>query len=136
MSATVTQESNDYSNELRTVEFQITASASDGSIPDTAVIDSIFPRIQGWFLISAEAIPGTPPPSNNADLQVNNEHGLDILGGNGTDLISSTVAQAAVPSIGSHNTRMGIHSGLSISVSGNSVSSAKITIILNFARCS
>lgn len=129
----VRQSYKEYGNNVRTIIFDCLGDASDGSIANTEMTDKIYRRVQGWSLDSVEAVPGSIAP-DAADVVINDEHGLDVLGGNGTNLIHATNAQATIPSIDSQNKRIPMKGKFTLGVTNQATVSATYLIILTFVR--
>jgi hypothetical protein len=119
-----------YAENVREIVFQCVGDSANGSIPNTEMDKPSYEIAQGWFLDSVETVPGSPAPTADSDVVVNDEHGLDLLNGNGTDLLNDTAVKAVVPSIGGQNKRVPVRGKLTIGVSGQSVNLAQYKIIL------
>ncbi|MCP3924930.1 MAG: hypothetical protein GY714_20315 [Desulfobacterales bacterium] len=129
----VRQSYQEYGPDIRTITFDCLCDAGDGSIADTALTDDMYKRVQGWSLDSVESVPGGTAP-DAADVVINDEHGLDVLGGNGTGLIHATDTKATIPNIDSQNKRIPMKGKLTLSVANQATVSATYLIILTFVR--
>ena len=112
--------------ELRWMQYQGTADASDGSLPDYTVKGFL-----GYFLYSVETWPGDPAPDDATDLTLSDATtGEDLLGANGTDGIDATSSLTLIPKSAASDTLYTppVKGNLTLSVSNNSVNSAIINI--------
>ena len=130
----VRQSYKEYGNNIRTIIFDCLGDASNGSIANTEMSDKIYRRVQGWSLDSVEAVPSAVTAPDAADVVINDEHGLDVLGGNGASLIHATDAQATIPSVDSQNKRIPMKGKFTLGVANQATASAKYLIILTFVR--
>lgn len=87
--------------------------------------------IRGRSLRSVEAYPGSPAP-DAADITVSDAAGLDLLNGNGTSLISATLAVANYPLIDDLGATIPIRGVLSIALANQTTNGAKFTLKLTF----
>ncbi len=106
------------------------AADSSAVAPAAKTIDASVYGISGWYLYSAKTVPGTPAPTPNYDIVINDANGFDITGGKLADRHTSAVE---LVNIGTATHGYPIVNGdLSFVVSGNSVNSATGTLILTF----
>lgn len=134
MAGRVTQLAKLYSENVREIIFHCIADAADGSVPDTEFDNEVYKSAQGFFLDSVEIVPGATGPTADSDLVVEDEHGLDILGGNGADLIENATVAATIPKVDSQVKRVPIRGKLTSKVTNNSVNSAVFDIIFVLVR--
>lgn len=122
------------------VLLECTGDAADGTVPN-----KVLTGLNGWFIYSIAAWPksGGTAPTNSSDVVLNDEHGEDLLGGNGTDLISATVKKTALPKATFAGTNlfhlipsaMGSFTGdLTLVQTNQAVHSAQWYILLAFTR--
>lgn len=110
------------------------AGAFPATIINPLAVDSVGSLfdIRGLKLYSVKAIPGTTAPTDATDLTITDEYGIDLLGGKGTDLIGATSktwipigpAGYALPAL--------ITGNVTVTITGNLIASAVITIVLEF----
>ena len=113
-----------------------TADAADGSVPDTdliAAIESSF-QLYGW-IEKIVTNPGTPAPTDDYDITLEDPEGVDVLGGAGNNRDSSNSEQA-IPLVDGVPTPswLGEPSTLTFKLSGNSVNSAQGKLIIYISR--
>lgn len=112
---------------VRVVRCSCTGDASDGSIPQQTL-----PTF-GGRLLALETNPGSPAPTSNYDVAINDQHGHDVLQGVGANRHTSSTEKVAVVYSGT-----AIHppvaqgDTLTLAVSGNSVASAVTEIDLYY----
>jgi len=106
--------------QVRRITITATADASNGSYPAIPV-----PGIDGR-LIQVATNPGSPAPTANWDLALNDEDGFDLTGGNGQNRHTTNTEQVALDKYISND------EGLSLVITGNSVNSAVIVIRLKY----
>lgn len=129
---TVTQTLMVHSTDRETLKItaDVTADASNGSVPATVLLRSggTVANTDGWAIVSVETDPGGTAPTDNWDLTITNPQGVDLLGGacanRDTSNSESCTPTALIP----------IDGNLTLNVSGNSVNSATIRIVVNLAR--
>jgi hypothetical protein len=105
--------------------------ADSGAVaPAALTINASTYGISGWYLYSAKTVPGSPSPTPNYDIVINDANGFDIAGGKLADRHTTAVE---IVNIGTATHGYPIVNGnLSFVVSGNSVNSATGTLILTF----
>jgi len=133
MAGRVTQIVKEYGEEVREVIYSCIGDSANGSIPDTEVSTEVYRQVQGMSLDSVEVVPGATAP-DAADVVVNDEHGLDVLGGNGTALIHATLPKATIPTIDSQNKRIPLRGKFTVGVANQATASALYKIIMVFVR--
>ena len=119
-----------------------TADSADGSVPNTDLVAAVEAlgdvpvafRLEGW-IEKIVTNPGTPAPTADYDITLEDPEGVDVLGGAGADR-SDTDAEQAVPLVGS--TKMpafiaGV-SSLTFKLAGNSVNSAEGRLVVYISR--
>lgn len=113
-----------------------TADAADHTLPDTVLNDlavdsngTLF-DIRGLKIYSLKCFPGSTPPTDATDLVIEDEYGIDLLGGKGTDFIDATTATwiTAGPSTSTLPTY--ITGDITAKITNNDVNSAEFTIVL------
>lgn len=108
-----------------------TGDAANGSFPATVLntLQTDF-RLEGLQFYSIKTIPGGTAPTDNSDITITDEYGVDLLGGKGTNLISATLKKWAL--FGPENFAVSalITGNTTITITNNVVNSAVITIIL------
>lgn len=122
------------------------ADSSDGSFPIISTSSqSVEPpgkgekhsysrEIRGWFLSKISVNPGSPAPSVNSSLYLNDSNGVDILGGAGETVIHNSNSTEVRPFVKGFPYSQPITTALSIIISRNSVNSADIIIRLILTR--
>jgi len=121
-------------NKVVSVKFSCTGDASDGSIPDTDIRADILSYISGWFLDIIVVNPGSVAPTVDSDVYIDDEDEVDLLNGNGVDLLHNTAAKACVPNTDGQNKRQPIRGTVTLDVDNQSVNSATYDIILVFVQ--
>lgn len=106
-------------NIFRVVTFTCVGDVSAGTIPDTPTTDAITAKIIGMYLLKAQIIPGTPAPTANSDVAINDANGIDMLGGNGTDQLDASGAKEAYPMINTKGGSQPVLGPLTLAVSNN-----------------
>jgi hypothetical protein len=130
MAGSVRQELVEYGRRCRVIKLHCVGDSVDGSIPDTSVLDRLKYRVAGWSLDSVKVYPGATGPTADSDLEVEDGDGLDMLGGEGTDLIKNSAASVTVPSRDSIRGPVPITGGMTIKVTNQAVASALYRIDL------
>ncbi len=140
--------------DLNILTFTWTASTTSAGVSATPTSSEISAAIAGSYLIMAKTVSGATPyiPTDEYDIAVTDQYGYDILGGalenSGVTatLLKSGVTRfgMAVPLAQSNIANSGVTriaiaapvdaSGVTLEVTGNSVVSAKGTVILYFSR--
>lgn len=112
------------------IQFDWTGDASTGSVPITAAGTgssttgvAIFAAMQGASVVSVETAPGSPAPTNGYSVAILDKSGADVLGG-AAATVSSTVAQSWSPALSAAP----LNNTVSLSITGQSVASAKGTV--------
>jgi hypothetical protein len=117
---------------IRVLKLIWVADDTTGLIPDRILDGITLEWVEGWFCFLLETIPGSPAPTADYDIVVEDAYGVDVVGGAWVDRSATTPEQTA-PSILS-----GIYGGRvcagpwTFKVSGNSVNSATATAYLYF----
>jgi hypothetical protein len=132
-----TQKMTNYSGGAVLVKFVCTGSATDGSIPNTAISSETMGSLVGkYYLYSVTTYPtsgGTAPDA--ADVTVL-QNGEDLLGGKGVNLINSSATYTTFP----YSTFMSMYrfqavvNTLTLTVANQGTNSANYTIELVFVR--
>jgi hypothetical protein len=118
---------------IKTVLIEWVADASDGSIPDAVLSGDYLAYIKGYHCYLAETDPGSPAPTDDYDIVVNNDFSVDIFGGRLADRDTANSEQTT-PDI---NTALGgrtIVTAITVSFSGNTVNSATGKLRLYFSN--
>jgi len=117
------------------VELTCTADAEAATYPETVVNTlsgvSDF-DLRGLKLYSVKAIPGDTAPTDATDLVIEDEYGVDLLGGRGADFIDASDKTwiAAGPA---KDTQPALITGnITVKITNNEINSAVTTIILEF----
>lgn len=106
--------------------FKCTADASTGSYPSTLVTAIVPSAVLGSRISTAEFAPGSPAPTANWSVTLSDSLGLDLLGGNGANQSATVTGGATIGSIPVTGT-------LTLAITGNSVNSAQVTIVVYIA---
>jgi hypothetical protein len=104
---------------------------ADGSVPQTDFGDTIIANIQGRYCLMAVTDPGVPVPTDQYDIEIRDEYGVDVFGGKLNNR-SSVTSEQAVPQIGD-----GLGSRLcagpwTFHLIGNSINAAQGKCVLYF----
>ena len=108
-----------------------------------ALSTNIVNSLHGFYLYSVTAYPGATPSTDNADLTImatdsGTNKSVDILGGNGTDLIDATTSKETIPAIGFAGLNlyhiMDKDNTYTITTANNAVASADPTLELIFVQ--
>ena len=118
----------------KVLTFTIVADSTDGTIPDTDTSTAVTNSIRGWYLDTVIADPGATAPDDDCDVYINNHNGLDILGGNGVDLLHSATTKGTIPCVDSQNKQQLIRHTLTLDVDNQANVSATYLIILILVR--
>ena len=129
--ATVSRTTIGATNSRPRIVLTIVWAADAGAVaPDALTINAETYGISGWYLYSAKTVPGTPSPTDNYDIVINDTSGFDIAGGK---LANRDTTAVEIVNIGTATHGYPIVNGnLSFVVSGNAVNSATGTLILTF----
>ena len=105
--------------------------AANGSFP-AAVLNDLQTDylIEGLQFYSIKTIPGDTAPTDNSDITITDEYGVDLLGGKGTNLISATAKKWTLFGPENYTAAALITGDVTINISNNSVNSADITIVI------
>lgn len=126
MAGTITQ-SHKKIGIVRHVIFTCTGDSSDGSFPATAITD----KIEG-SLIKLVTNPGSTAPTDNYDVTLTDQDGLDVLAGNGANRdTANTESVVIIHSAGIYSV-VSDSNTLTLNITGNSVNSAGIIITLYY----
>jgi len=130
----VTQTVNVISTEVIELVYHCIADAGDASVLDTEMSKAIYTQLSGWSLDSVKTVPGGTGPTDDTDLVIHDQDDLDILGGNGANMIDNATVNATVPSVDGQNKRIPITGKLTTVVTNNAVNSAIFDIKMIFVR--
>ena len=115
-----------------------TASSTDASYPATVInplavtADGRTFDIRGLKLYSVKAYPGDTAPTDETDLSITDEYGIDLLGTKGTNVIDATSKTwTLVGPSGSYSPAL-ITGDITVAITNNAVNSAVTTLILEF----
>ena len=117
------------------VTLTCTASADAHTYPATVVntLDNVSDYdLRGLSLHSVKAIPGTTGPTDNSDLTITDENGVDLLGGKGENIIDNATLSFVPAGPGAFAQPAPITGNITVNLSGNSVDSAVVTLVLLF----
>lgn len=115
-----------------------TGDSSNGGYPATTLsqffVDAsgrtyVMPGLQ---LYSVKVIPGTTGPTADSDMTITDEYGVDLLGGKGTNLIKNAAKTWALFGPSGYYISPIVTGELTLTITGNSVNSATITIVIEF----
>ncbi len=120
-------------NNVRVIEFACVGSDADGTIPDTDITEANMQEIRGYGLDTVEVDPGATPP-DAADVLVSNTYGIDLLDGNGTNLIHATDSKATIPATDGQVKLSPVFETLTVSVANQDTVDAIWSIRLIFIR--
>lgn len=118
MAGSVTVAVSNVVSDVRLITYTWTADVSDGSVPAQAS-----PVINGDVILVVTN-PGTPAPTDNYDVTLTDEDGVDVMGGALADRDQSNSEQAK-PIINSEAVDRFVDGTLTLSISNNSVNSAQ-----------
>lgn len=112
-----------------------TADTSDGSVPDTAFGVGVMRNIRGLYAGCAETDPGSTKPTDDYDITIVDEYGLDIFGGTlgNRDETNTEQTYPKIVASGIYGTRP-IASALTFKLANNSVASATGTVKIIFSK--
>jgi len=112
--------------------FSVASTAITGLVHDDAAANFL----QGWRIETVEAVPdGTTAPTDGTDLTIKDDTiALDILDGNGTDLIDATTATGTYCAIDGQPYAWPVSGTLTFATANNAVASAIFTLRLNCIR--
>ena len=88
------------SQQVFTMVCAVWTARADGTVEPIRTSEEMTKRILGSFVCGAETIPGFPWPTRGYDVEVVDEHGVDLFGGR-LHKRAAMVAQIARPQIGS-----------------------------------
>ena len=132
-----------YSGRGWAVEISWTADATDGSVPDTEIIAAMksamvtygHPEAVSGWVERVVTSPGTPAPTDDYDITLEDPEGVDVLGGAGSNRDTATSEQVlplvdGVPA----PAYLASPSSLTLKLSGNSVASAQGKVVIHVSR--
>lgn len=102
---------------------------TDGSFTSTALTH----KIDG-FLLALETNPGSPAPTDNYDITLIDEEGLDVLQGNGVDRDTTNTEMVAIDLDGYFHPPVTRDQTLTLTISGNTINSATVRIIIYYEK--
>jgi hypothetical protein len=128
MAGSVTLTAHNQLGNIRALRYTCVADAADGSFPATAL-----PKIEGK-LLALETNPGATAPTDNYDVTLVDDDGLDVLQGAGANRDTANTEMAAVlfastsvhPPVDEWQT-------LTLTIANNAVNSAGIVITIFYA---
>jgi len=119
---------------------EISCTADGTAFDDTVIGNDDLRKLEGFWLSHVFITPGATGPTDDSDLDIT-VGGSSILGAkgvnaNGLDIVDETTDGYCVPygSTGDAQFPVLLGKPLTVSLSGNSVSAAEVTIILLFDR--
>jgi len=123
MAGTVTQ-THTKRGPVGVVTFSITADASDGSAPDTAMAVKLSGR-----LLALETNPGATGPTANYDLVLDDADGHDVMEGVGANRDTASTEKASIVFSGTAiHPPVAVSDTLTLKLTNNSVNSATISV--------
>ena len=126
---------------IKELRFICTADVADASFPVAhtgtivgapGISTSFTKLITGWFLHKIIVNPGATAPTVSSDLTITDRHGIDILDGNGTDLIHNTDSKQSYAMIDGVPSLQPVVGDYILTITNNLVNSATLTITLLF----
>jgi len=126
---------------IKELRFICVADASDASFPvaNTGIIagapgnsTSFTKLIQGWFLHKIIVNPGVVAPTISSDLTMTDKHEIDVLDGNGTDLIHNTDSKSSYAMIDGVPSLQPVLGDYILTITNNAVNSAILIVTLIF----
>ena len=127
----VTQQLSSYdSGRLKILTFSWTADSSNAKVPGAVTSVSTTNALQGYYIYMVVTKPGSPAPTSNYDIILNDQDGMDMMGGTLANR-SATAVENAVPKVDTTNTLYGgrfVNGNITLLVDGNLVNSAKGTV--------
>jgi len=128
---------------IKKLVFTCTADVAAASYPETSTGTVTGAKGQntthtqwfrGWFLHKIIVDPGAVAPTVDSDLTIKDDHGIDVLDGNGTDLIHNTDSKQSYAMIDGVPSLQPMMSDLTLAITNNAVNSAVLTVTLVFVR--
>lgn len=119
---TVTQTHSKVSSNVTLWTFTCTADAADGSFPATASS-----RDMEGYVILVVTDPGATAPTDNYDITLTDEDGVDVMGGELANRDTANTEQA-IPLVGNCYSPRWVQETLTLNISNNSVNSANIVV--------
>ena len=116
---------------IKKVEISWIADSGDGSVPQTAFDSDVLADILGRYCILGITDPGSPAPTDQYDIELLDEYGVDVFGENLKDR-SATAGEQAVPKIGSAYGGRLCAGTWTFKLTGNFVNSAQGKCLLHF----
>ncbi|KKM61690.1 hypothetical protein LCGC14_1529190 [marine sediment metagenome] len=126
---------------IKELRFTCIADVADASFPvaNTGTIEgapgnstSFTKLIQGWFLHKIIVNPGATAPTVSSDLTITDKHGIDVLDGNGTDLIHNTDSKQSYAMIDGVPSLQPVVGDYILTITNNAVNSAILIVTLLF----
>lgn len=115
------------SHQIRKKVITITADSGDGSVPNTAM------GLRGWvFMVVTN--PGSPAPTDDYDIVLNDSNGFDIMGGTLANRDQTNTEQAFPLLVGTTYGQRYVDGSLTMALSNNIVNSAQIVINIYYER--
>lgn len=105
--------------------------ASGGTVPQTAFSASDLKFLRGRYCVLAVTDPGSTAPTDNYDITIEDEYGVDVFGGSLTNRDTANSEQA-IPQIGTGLASRLCGGTWTFKLSGNSVNSATGKLCLYF----
>lgn len=114
--------------------FSWTADDTDGSVPTASISDTFLDKIRGMYITEGRTNPGSTAPTDNYDITITDEDGIDIMGGSLTNRDEAN-SEAVAPAIatGLYWPRI-ITDNITFTLANNSVNSATGTCKLMLER--
>jgi hypothetical protein len=120
---------------LEVIRYSATATAdsADGSYPTKSLDVNGANPVKGYHLFMVVTDPGATAPTDNYDITVVDEFGVDVMGGELTNRDTANTEQA-VPLVGGAYGSRFVENDLTVTPTGNSENSATFTIYLYFYK--
>lgn len=120
---------------LAKLTFECACEAAAATIPNTATSAEITAAIQGLFFIKCINVPGTTTaPTDNCEVLITDEYGIDMLGGLGTDWLDAVGNKEIYPTIAGKGGCQPVIGALTLDVDNNLVNAATWDIICIFSK--
>lgn len=119
---------------MKKLTFTCVGDASNGTIPDTDTTAAITAAIKGMFVFMAIIEPGTPNPTADSDVYLEDEFGIDLLGGGAVDELDATGNKHVYPLLDAKGGSPPVIGTLTLDVDNQAVNSAQYNIHIIFSK--
>ena len=116
-------------DKYRVIKFACTAH-TDGSF-DAVTTTTLNNKFMGWGLYKFQVEVGGTPPTASSDFTLTDSNGIDLLGGSGTDKITTSDTEG-YPVIGTQPVVQPVVTPLTLTITNNSENGATFNIYLYF----